>query len=156
MKVSVLSLLGACAAHLTFAPTKTEGPDAAVLLFQGAFIPAATYSDLALQIQAQFPGRLFVGIPEFTFDLSLPPQLPIVSPKVKVDETLALLRGLGLKNGSSVFLAGHSIGGWAVQTFAREYPAEYKAIVLMGATIERGNEATFPVDVLTISGEYGI
>lgn len=150
----LLPIIVACvSAHVILAPFKTEGPEATLLIFQGAFIPAESYADLGLQIQAQFPGRLFVGIPQFSYDLSLPPTLPIVSPKIKVDETMALVRSAGFSNGS-IFLAGHSIGGWAVQTFAQTYPTEYKAIILLGATLQRGSESSFPIDVLTISGEF--
>lgn len=139
--------------HIVIPPTKSEGPIAALFVFQGAFVPTKSYVDLATQIQSQFPGRIYVGIPQFKFDLSLPPQVPIVSPKDQYDETMTLLKKSGFTSGP-IFLAGHSIGGWAVQTFGKTYPTLFNAIILFGATIEQGSEKTFPLDVLTISGEY--
>jgi triacylglycerol esterase/lipase EstA (alpha/beta hydrolase family) len=113
-------------------------------------------------MQVQYPGRLYVAIPEFRFSISLPSDIPLANTKATLDKALKELINLGMSPKAPVFLVGHSIGGfyinltqgWAVQGCANQYPDQYQGLILLGAAIERNNELTMAVDILTIVGEY--
>ncbi|KAJ3299662.1 hypothetical protein HDV03_002828, partial [Kappamyces sp. JEL0829] len=55
--------------------------------------------------------------------------------------------------GLPMYIAGHSIGAAAAQREVSDHPADYKAAVLFGASVERRFNSSFPIPVVAVNAE---
>lgn len=151
IKLILATLLSFACGHIILVPSKA-GPEASLIIFQGATVAATEYVKIGKQIQDAYPGSLYVGIPEFAFGLSLPPAVPLM--KGKFDEMRVQLKAAGASDSSPLFAAGHSLGGIAMQEFAKANPTIFSGLVFLGSSVTRGNEQAITLPTLTVNGQY--
>ena len=122
-----------------------------LIFIQGAQINHNRYTDFltALQNSVSFP--LHIALPEFLFDLPLPPLSETVF-KSAVN-TIASLRQAASLQDLDVYIGGHSLGATAAMEQAFEHPEMYKGAFITGASVLRKYNYTFPIPILSINGE---
>jgi hypothetical protein len=130
-----------------------SGPDALLVIFPGAKIPAEQYTKLAAAVQAAAGGRLWVGIPSFMADMANPLQAG-----ARFDEVVKAAREAGAKDlelGRDVFVAGHSLGGIMAKDVVKG--RGLAGLVLLASYLPAlpfsPDLAAYPVPVLTLGGE---
>jgi hypothetical protein len=121
-----------------------------LVLIQGAGIQTSQYVPLIKQIQMACNCSLWVGIPQFPFD--------VVEPLVISDgitRILTAMRSQGMPSTAPVFLSGHSLGGALVQDYvSRDFGSKVVGQILMGSFLERKYQGkSYPISTLTIGGE---
>ena len=104
---------------LTPSPLDTKlGSPIGLIYVPGAKIAPSQYRPLCEAIQSAFPQPLYVAIPVFVEGLATEFEIAAELP-LMLDE----LRWKGLPLNSSVFMAGHSLGGAALQQFRYSLPS---------------------------------
>jgi hypothetical protein len=132
-------------------PIKQGTNNVALIFIPGAELPPERYAPLLKQVQLTSTNSLWIAIPAF-FD-NLP--LEQLRPKV-IDEMLIKLHTSGMTINTTIFLAGHSLGGLTAQTLAIKYPNKIFGQILIGSFLERKYQTTntiYPISTLILSGE---
>ena len=135
-------------------PPKAGPVDVALVIVQGAEIPADRYIPLAKAIHAgqglfKNTPSVWIGIPQFA--LSTPEPLAIGS---GISRVVKAMYDQGMNKSAKLFFAGHSLGGVILQDYLNNSPAGVKGQVLMGSFLQRKYRNTsFPVPTMTIGGE---
>ena len=146
----VLSMCIACSVgdDVILKPLKQGRPQVGMVFIQGAQIKPEQYIPLATAIQNASNNSLWVGIPDFTFDIPEPIEI-----SEKVERVIKSLQMAGM-NTTSIFFAAHSLGGISLQDYLYKNPSMGFAQVLMGSFLMRKyRNQTYPVPTLTIGGE---
>ena len=129
-------------------PLKQGQPQVGMVFIQGFEIKPEQYIPLATAIQNASNYSLWVGIPDFTFDIPEPIEI-----SEEVERIIKSLQMAGM-NTTSIFFAAHSLGGIILQNYIHDNPSMGFAQVLMGSYILRKyRDDTYPVPTLTIGGE---
>jgi len=149
----IASFAGGCGASdpIVMKPTKTGGQQVAVVMLQGAQIEAKAYVPLFAQVQAASEQEVWVALPSCLGNVVNP-----MSIGGAISSSLTALKKAGF-SGNSVFYAGHSLGGAMLEMHAFDDHDNMTGVILMGSFIARKHRgepgASFPVPVLTLSGE---
>jgi hypothetical protein len=120
-------------------------------MIQGADIKPEQYIPLMKEVQSVSKDSisLWVGIPEFVGDMAF-------ELDHGVNRILDQMKSAGMTT-STLFMAGHSLGGAMVQLWTADNAANVTAQILMGSFLTRvwKNDYVFsyPVPTLTIGGE---
>ena len=129
-------------------PVKSGMQQLALVYIQGAQIQPDQYIPVATTIQNASQYSLWVGIPDFAFDI---PEPIVISGGI--NRMLQSMRDAGM-NASNVFFAGHSFGGAMLQDYLFKNDTTATGQILMGSFITRNHRnVTYPVPTLTIGGE---
>eukprot|EP01084_Bolivina_argentea_P182880 315651_1 len=107
---------------LTPDSTSSETPVGLIYLI-GASISPSQYIPLCEAIQHAFPQPLYIGIPAFNRNMASLPKFVNLLP-----DLLQEMESKGLPKNSSIFMAGHSLGGSVVQSFSGIYQYNYTSI----------------------------
>lgn len=99
------------------------GSPVGLIYLPGEDITPSQYVPLCNAIQSSFPQPLYVAIPQFLDGTPTIPELVRILPVV-----LREMENKGLPPNSSVFMAGHSLGGAALQGFSGIYQNNYTSI----------------------------
>lgn len=138
----------AAADDLILKPVKEGNDEVALIFIQGAQIRPDQYTPLAKAIQAASEYKLWVGIPEFWLDTAEP---IVLAGGIK--RIMASLVDAGMK-ATSVFFAGHSLGGIMLQDYLFANSSVAKGQILLGSFLTRKYaNKTFPVPTLTTAGD---
>lgn len=147
-----LALLGLVCRHVQaeddeiLKPVKTGPSAVGVVWIQGAQIPAAAYVPVAQVLQQTSPYSMFVGIPAFTGDVAEPLELA-----KGIKRVIAALQTAGLGADAPIVIFGHSLGGAMAQDYTSTCTT-CAAQVLMGATLLRKYDSSYPVPTLMLDG----
>jgi len=101
----------------------TSGTPIGLIYVMGAMIAPSQYVALCEAIQSKFAQPLYVTIPQFTGNMAKVDELVLILPRI-----LSEMENTGLPKNSSIFLAGHSLGGATVQGFTGQYQYNYTSI----------------------------
>ena len=125
----VLSMCIACSVgdDVILKPLKQGRPQVGMVFIQGAQIKPEQYIPLATAIQNASNYSLWVGIPDFTFDIPEPIEI-----SEKVERVIKSLQMAGM-NTTSIFFAAHSLGGIILQDYLYKNRSMGFAQVLMGS-----------------------
>lgn len=137
--------------NVVLKPTAEGKTAIGLVMIQGAGIKPDQYTPLmkAMQQATSSKYSLWIGVPEFMGDYAD----PLVMGST-IDSMIDTLQKAGMLKNASVFVAGHSLGGFLLQSFVKSNPKGIAGMVLMGAYLSRGNyNTTYPVPSLTIGGE---
>ncbi len=146
---ALLGATSALAGDVILKPLTTGPAEIALVMIQGAKIPAAQYIALAQAIQAAAEFPVWVGIPDFA--LNVPEPLVIGS---GISRVLKALHNQGMNKSAKLFFTGHSLGGIILQDYLVGNPSGALGQVLMGSFLQlkyRKN-TTFAIPTLTIGG----
>lgn len=129
-----------------------KGSEACLIFIDGAEISPQQYIPLLKQIQLQSSLKLWVGAPHFPLNTPNPLKLD-----EGINRVLTTLQSSGM-NTTTIFIAGHSMGGAVVQTWTNENADLITGQILMGSFLTRvwkNKEYKFhySVPTLTIGGE---
>ncbi|CAE7262400.1 unnamed protein product [Symbiodinium pilosum] len=149
LRLLVLLLLAHADGSLFLPPLEgKQGPEIALISVQGASSPVEGYKPAAEAIQKASPFKVWVGIPQYLFDL---PELQFAA---KVDDILQQMEKAGMKADHKVIM-GHSLGAVGCQGYiAGKGQGKMDALVLTGAAVLRKyrNSTKFP-PTLTLDGD---
>ena len=124
--ISALFVSGIISASIVLKPTKTGSSEVGLIIIQaGDFLPSQ-YIPLAEVLQASLPFTTWVGIPEFTLNISNPIEF-----SSKYQEVLRKLMSAGMKT-KSIYIVAHGLGGIVSQLYIASNPAEVKGLILLG------------------------
>lgn len=130
----------------------TDQADRGLVLFPGVSVPPERYSGLAQALLDASDGRLAVMIPAFFGNFPNP-----LEANARVDEALAVMTSLGIKEPASrLFAGGHSEGGIRVHSAVKS--RKLAGLVLLASFINRtplvgDNISSYPAPVLTLGAE---
>ncbi|XP_064386786.1 uncharacterized protein LOC135335273 [Halichondria panicea] len=147
----LLALLGATcyADDVILKPTTTGPVEIALVMIQGAQIPAERYTPLAQALQAAAHFPVWVGIPDFP--LNTPEPLVIGG---GISRVLQSMQEQGMNKTAKQFFTGHSLGGIMLQDYLVSDPSGAMGQVLMGSFLQRKyRKQTFAIPTMTIGGE---
>jgi hypothetical protein len=133
-------------ADVILAPVKRTETEAALVLIQGAEISAEQYKPLASSVQSASSLTLWIGIPDFTLDVPNPLEIG-----KEIQRILTDMKNMGM-NTTTVFFAGHSLGGIVLEDWVNTSSSAVSGLILMGSYLQR-KYTSFSVPTLTISGE---
>lgn len=149
----ISALLGMLVVHVLcddviIKPVKTGTDTIALIYIQGAQITPDQYIPLVSAIQEASQYSLWVGIPDFAFDI---PEPIVISGGIS--RVLKNMTASGM-NTSKIFFAAHLLGGIVLQNYLHDNPKSAVAQILMGSYLLRSyRNMTFPIPTFTISGE---
>ena len=145
----LLLVVGLSAAEdVILKPPKLGAEEVALILVQGSLIKPAQYVPLAQSIQNASNYSLWVGIPEFDGDMIVP-----IDPSGGITRILSSMRSTGM-TATSVFFAGHSLGGAVLQAYVYNEAKDALGQMLLGSFLKRSyRNVTYPVPTMTIGGE---
>jgi len=152
--IAIIFSLAACQrivetdSSLILVPPTKPGPAVVLIGLNGAFCDPHVYIGIFQTIQNYSNYTMWAALPKFPGDF--PSNLDKAIPK-----TLNELSQQGA-NISTVFVVGHSLGGFMGQDFLAENATGIKGLVLLGKFMKfqyQDPQINFPVPVLTISGE---
>ena len=148
MKLSIgLLLIASWAKHL-YLESSIKSGDASVLIFvQGAQIDNIRYFPLIKEIQKRALFPLHVLLPDFFLDMAVPIGSYVHS---TIQEAKKLLPK---SHEMSVILCGHSLGASVAMDEGFNNTGAYQSLILMGATLNRKFNSSYPIPFLTINGE---
>ena len=130
-------------------PTKLVQQSVALVVVQGAQIHPEQYAPLVSVLQNISQFSLWVGIPDYHFDV--PEPLEIGS---GIDRILKAMKSKGMNDSVPVFFAGHSLGGVILQDYLQNHSTLAKGQILLGSfLLEKYRNTTYKVPTLTIGGE---
>ena len=89
----------------------------------GADIEPTQYIDLCQSIQDKFSSPLYVGIPSFIGGMATVETFVEILPTL-----LKQMESRGLPKNSSLFMAGHSLGGAVLQSFSAMYQYNFSSV----------------------------
>ena len=125
--------------------------DTGVIILQGASIAPSHYAGLAKAIQHEFPKPVWVVVPETILETPL----SFLGAGKAIERAKRELLDHGMAEDGSIFLAGHSLGGIAVQEYVHEHPEFAQGLILMGSALLRKFNESDPLalPVISINGE---
>ena len=130
-------------------PLKQGAEEVALIVIQGSLIKPDQYTPLAQSVQNSSNYSLWVGIPQFDGDMAVP-----VDPSEGIARILGAMRDGGMSAATTVFFAGHSIGGAALQDYVNNEAKDAPGLILLGSFLRRWyRNVTYPVPTITIGGE---
>ena len=133
-------------------PIKQGGNTAAIIFIHGNELPPERYVPLLKQVQETSLNSLWIAVPAF------PRNIPVedLRPKV-IDEMLIQLDTSGMPKNTTLFLSGHSLGGYTSQVLAIKYKNQIFLDKCFSVHFLFGNmyltNTTYPVPTLTLSGD---
>ena len=132
-------------------PAVKSGKEEVVLiLIPAPHVKPSQYIPLAQSLQHASNYTLWVGIPEYTFDVALAFDID-----KGIQRVLSSMKSKGM-NSSSLFFAAHSStsSGPILQNYLAENKDMASGQILMGAFLQRANrDVTYPVRTLMVSGD---
>lgn len=134
------------------ATLKSNGhADLALILLQGAMIAPNRYQGLAKALQNQYKKPLWVVVPETIFETPL----TFLGTGKAIERAQRELIAHGFNRNGSLFLAGHSLGGPAVQDYIHAHPDFARGVILLGCALARKYNESNPLKppVISINGE---
>jgi len=163
MNIFIAAILGAVfgsndSSPIIMPPLITKGTNIAIVWIHGADCDNAAYKSIAsvvLNVGGKVGQRIWVGIPEFIFDVPEPILIDYY-----VEETIKSLRAAGF-TGDNILIAGHSLGGVMTQIYANSNKNLIKGQFLMGSVLTRDRREiqdngtthyNYDVHTLTIGG----
>ncbi|XP_047500250.1 uncharacterized protein LOC125046512 [Penaeus chinensis] len=124
-----------------------DGLEVVYVFLPGSYSTNDRYVQFGEALQAASPHRLWVGLVGiYMEDYPDPAELDAA-----VTACLADMRLLGM-NSTDVFISGHSLGG-QVAVFYPETRDIFRGLVLLGAYLDHGLLASYPIPVLTLAGD---
>ena len=126
------------------------GKEVALILVQAPEVKPTQYIPLAQSLQYASNYSLWVGIPEYAFDVALSFEI-----EKGIDRILSSMKSLGM-NSSTVFFAAHSSisSGPVLQDYLMKNQELASGLILMGGFLQRNKrDALYPIHTLMISGE---
>ena len=139
----------ACSDDLIWKPKKMVQQSVALIVIQGTQIKPDQYAPLVDVLQNISQYSLWVGIPDYHFDV--PEPLEIGS---GIDRTLKSMKSMGMNESIPLFFAGHSLGGVILQDYLQNNSTIAKGQILMGSyLLEKYRNVAYKVPTLTIGGE---
>lgn len=125
--------------------------DTGVIVLQGASIAPGQYAGLANAIQKEFPKPVWVAVPETLFETPL----SFFGAGKAIERAKKELIDHGMTPDGALFLAGHSLGGIAVQEYVHKHPKFAQGLILMGSALLRKFNESDPLapPVISINGE---
>ena len=155
MRIQALLFVGAalfgwssCADDVILKPIKQNAEEVGLVLIQGAQIPPDRYIPLAEKIQSASNYSLWVGIPDFAFDV---PEPIVISKGIK--RVLDAMAQSGMKT-TKMFYAAHSEGGVILQDYLVDNPSVAIGQMLFGANLVRKYRGkVYPTPTLVVGGE---
>ena len=138
----------ATADDVVLKPIRKSDTEVALVFIQGADIKPAQYVPLAQSVQNASEYALWVGIVECLLDLPAP-----LDVSEGVSRILSTMKSSGM-TATSVFFAGHSLGGMALQDYLYNDVKDAPGQMLLGSfLLRRYRNVTYPVPTMTIGGE---
>ena len=139
----------AAADDVILKPLKQGAEEVALIMVQGLLIQPDQYIPLAQSVQNASNYSLWVGIPQFDGDMVVP-----VDPSEGIARILGSMRDGGMSTATTVFFAGHSVGGAALQDYVNSEAKDAPGLILLGSFLRRWyRNETYPVPTMTIGGE---
>lgn len=130
-------------------PQKVLQQSIGLIIIQGAQIKPQQYAPLVDVLQTLSQCSLWVGIPDYHFDV--PEPLEIGS---GIDRILKSMKAKGMNDSIPLFFGGHSLGGVILQDYLQNHSTIAKGQILMGSfLLEKYRGVTYKVPTLTIGGE---
>jgi hypothetical protein len=124
--ISAIFFSGTLSSSIVLKPTKTGSSEICLVIIQaGDFLPSQ-YIPLAEVLQSSLPYTTWVGIPEFTLNISNPLEF-----SSKYQEVLRKLMSAGMKT-KSIYIVAHGLGGIISQLYIASNPSEVKGLILLG------------------------
>ena len=134
---------------MVWKPLKKVEQSVALIVIQGAQIAPKQYAPLVAALQNISQYSLWVGIPDYHFDV--PEPLEIGS---GIDRILNSMKSMGMNESIPIFFAGHSLGGVILQDYLQSRSTISKGQILLGSfLLEKYRNVTYNVPTLTIGGE---
>jgi len=127
-----------------------DGPEMGLIFIPGAQIRGEMYGLLAQELQAQFPGKLWIGLTEDWW-VTMPNPIQI-GPAINACFDEAESAGYNM---NSVFLGGHSLGGVVLESYISNHMKDnIMGLILFGSYLPDlpSTNNTFPVPVLSAVG----
>lgn len=119
LKLILLALvINSTAGAIILQPSKQDGPESLVIIYQGMGIDAKNYIKLGEELQTKSNGKLWVAIAEFYESLPT-----LNSSKHIIDDIFNKLerKGFVLSKDIPSFFIGHSLGGQVLQKYLINY-----------------------------------
>ena len=130
-------------------PKKVLQHSIGLIIIQGAQIKPEQYAPLIDVLQTISQYSLWVGIPDYHFDV--PEPLEIGS---GIDRILKSMKAKGMNDSVPLFFGGHSLGGVILQDYLQNHSTIAKGQILMGSfLLEKYRNVAYKVPTLTIGGE---
>ena len=138
------------AQSITLKPIQKQGEEIAIIILPGALLSNNQYNLLAKEIQRQITThQVWISLPSVFLEVPFS-----IAAYKAVYDALADLKANGFKEGSKIYLAGHSLGGVSAAEYAYEEISKFEGLILMGATLPRTSRSKKrTTKVLTIGGE---
>lgn len=157
IRLSVMLLIALASARcinatgdVILSPVKHGRKEAALILVQAPEVKPTQYIPLAQSLQNSSNYSLWIGIPEYTFDVALSFEI-----EKGLDRILSSMKSKGM-NSSTVFFAAHSSisSGPVLQDYLMKNQELASGLILMGGFLQRNKrDAPYPIHTLMISGE---
>ena len=109
-------------------PKKVLQQSVGLIIIQGAQIKPQQYAPLVDVLQTLSQCSLWVGIPDYHFDV--PEPLEIGS---GIDRILKSMKAKGMNDSIPLFFSGHSLGGVILQDYLQNHSTIAKGQILMGS-----------------------
>ena len=127
---------------------KSGMKEVGLVFIQGAQIEPQQYLPLVQEAQKASPFAVWVGIPDFAFDIPEPFDI-----SGGIDRILQSMKDSGMTTSDIVF-AAHSLGGVMLQDYLNNNKEAGIGQILLGSFLLRKyRNASYPVPTLTIGGE---
>ena len=150
LMVLALAKYISAAGDVILTPVKHGRQEVALLLVQAPEVKPTQYIPLAQSLQYASNYSLWIGIPEYTFDVVLSIEID-----KGVDRILSTMKSKGM-NSSTIFFAAHSSisSGPVLQDYLIKNQELASGLILMGGFLQRNKRDTpYPIHTLMISGE---
>ncbi|OWF39404.1 uncharacterized protein LOC110465078 [Mizuhopecten yessoensis] len=135
--------------HIFLTPRVALARTVVVVILPEAGVDNSLYKQFGETIQKKSPYRTWSVLADLHGKAARLEDIPAIVWSVR-----DRLREEGLNGGAyDLFLAGHGTSGFPVQLYASIYPAEVDGILLYNSYLRQGQMVTFPVPILTISGD---
>merc|ERR1711962_351925 len=103
------------------------GKEVGLIIVPGAHLPGESYLPLLREIQASYPGPLWIGsTAEWLGDMPTP-----IEVTQQIGSCLDAARSSGLST-DDVFMAGHSVGGVVLQSYIATHSTAARAVAFLG------------------------
>ena len=138
------------AGDVILTPVKPGRQQDALLLVQAPEVKPTQYIPLAQSLQYASNYSLWIGIPEYTFDVVLSFEID-----KGIDRVLSAMKSKGM-NSSTIFFAAHSSisSGPILQDYLIKNQELASGLILMGGFLQRNKrDVPYPIHTLMISGE---
>ncbi|XP_069132039.1 uncharacterized protein [Argopecten irradians] len=135
--------------HIFMSPLVTRARTVVIVILPETGVENTLYRQFGETIQKRSPYRTWSVIADLHGKAARLEDIPAIVWSVR-----DRLREEGFTADQyDLFLAGHGTSGLPVQLYASIYPAEVDGILLFNSYLRQGQIITFPVPILTISGD---